>query len=235
MLLKGKTALVTGASTGIGKAIALRFKREGAHVIVFGRNKPDHDAEFYKVDVSREQEIKAAMKKIKKLDVLVNNAGIVFLETVEKSTEKFDKTIETNLKGPYRMCKYALPLIKRSKGNIINVSSIVGIQPAPDAAAYCISKAGVIMLTKLLAAEYAPLGVRVNAILPGAIDTKMLRSVVSSDKEYHDLGKDVPMRRIGKPEEIASAAAFLASDEASFITGLLMNVDGGDLNGGTTP
>ena len=235
MLLKGKTAIVTGASTGIGRAIALRFKKEGAHVIVFGRNKPDYDVEFYKVDVSKEQEIKAAIKKIKKLDVLVNNAGVLFLETVEKSTENFDRTIETNLKGPYRMCKHAAPLIKKSKGNIINISSIVGIQPAPDAAAYCISKAGVIMLTKLLAAEYAPIGVRVNAILPGAIDTKMLRSVVSSGKEYRDLGKDVPMKRIGKPEEIAAAAAFLASDEASFITGLLMNVDGGDLNDGTTP
>ena len=235
MLLKGKTAIVTGASTGIGRAIALRFKKEGAHVIVFGRNKPDYDVEFYKVDVSKEQEIKAAIKKIKKLDVLVNNAGVIFLETVEKSTENFDRTIETNLKGPYRMCKHAAPLIKKSKGNIINISSIVGIQPAPDAAAYSISKAGVIMLTKLLAAEYAPIGVRVNAILPGAIDTKMLRSVVSSDKEYRDLGKDVPMKRIGKPEEIAAAAAFLASDEASFVTGLLMNVDGGDLNDGTTP
>ena len=234
MLLTGKIALITGASTGIGKAIAQRFIREGAHVIVFGRNKPNYKVEFYKVDVSSEQQIKNAIKKLKRLDILVNNAGILFLENIEKSTQKFDDTIAVNLKGPYRMCQHAISLIKKSKGNIINIASIIGITPATDAPAYSISKAGIIMLTKLLSAEYAKYGVRVNAILPGPIATPMLRSTVKSEKEMHEAyGKANPMGRVGKPEEIAAAAAFLASKEASYITGVLLQVDGGELSAGT--
>jgi NAD(P)-dependent dehydrogenase (short-subunit alcohol dehydrogenase family) len=233
MLLKGKVALITGASTGIGKAIAQRFIKEGAHVIVFGRNKPDYKTEFCKVDVSKESDIREAMKKIKRLDVLINNAGVFFMESIEASTKKFDTTMDINLKGAYWTCKYSIPLLKKSKGNVVNISSIIGIIPAPDVAAYCISKAGVIMLTKLFAQEYASVGIRANAILPGPIDTPMLRSSVSSPEEMHEVyAKNNPMRRIGKPEEIAAAAAFLASDEASYINGALLPVDGGELAAG---
>ncbi len=230
MLLKNKVALITGASSGIGRAIAQRFIKEGAQVIVFGRNKPDYKVEFHKVDVSKEEEIKKAIGKIKKLDILVNNAGILFMEPIGGSTEKFDKTINVNLRGAYLMSKHAVPLIKKSKGNIINISSIISVVPAKDAAAYCISKAGINMLTKILAQENAPLGVRVNAIMPGPIDTNMLSSTVGSRKEAREeYGKSNPMGRIGKPEEIAATAAFLASDEASYINGALLQVDGGEL------
>ncbi len=233
MLLAGKTVLITGASSGIGKAIAQRCIREGAHVIVWGRTKPDLDVVFSKVNVAKETEIQKAAKNLKKVDVLINNASILYLENIEGSTGKLDETIDTDLKGPYWMCKHLLPLIKKSKGNIINISSIIGVNPAPDVAAYCIAKAGVIMLTKLLAKEYAKDGIRVNAILPGPIDTPMLRSTVNSVKEMHEsYGKSNPMGRIGKPEEIANAVVFLASNEASYINGVLLPVDGGELGCG---
>ena len=232
MKFTNKTVLITGASTGIGRAIAQRFIKEGAHVIVFGRNKPDLDVEFYRVNVSKESEIKNAMKRLRKLDVLVNNAGVLFLEDIDHSTRKFDVTLDVNLKGSFWMCKYTLPLIRKSKGNIINISSLIGVMPSNDVIAYCISKAGIISLTKNLAQQCAPQGVRVNAILPGPIDTSMLRSTVSSNKEMHEYARNNPMRRLGKPEDIAAAVAFLASDDASYITGALLNVDGGELNAG---
>jgi len=230
MTLTGKIALITGASTGIGRAIAQRFIKEGAHVIVFGRNKPDLDVEFYKVNVSKESEIKNAMKKVKRLDVLVNNAGVFFLEDIDHSTKKFDVTLDVNLKGSFWMCKHTLPLIRKSKGNIVNISSLIGVMPSNDAIAYCISKAGIISLTRNLAQQCAPQGVRVNAILPGPIETSMLRSTVSSDEGLKEYARNNPMRRLGKPEDIAATAAFLASDDASYITGALLNVDGGELN-----
>jgi len=231
MLLTGKIAIITGASTGIGKGIAQRFLKEGAKVIVFGRSKPDYPgAEFYKVDVSSENQIISAMKKIKKLDILVNNAGILFLENIENSTKNFDKTLDVNLKGQFWMCRHALPLLKKSKGNIVNISSVIGVMPASDAIAYCISKAGVISLTKNLAQQYAAQGIRVNAVLPGPIDTPMLRSTVSSEREmYESYARGNPMKRIGKPEDIAAAVAFLASNEARYITGISLPVDGGAL------
>ena len=232
MALTGKIALITGASTGIGRAIAQRFIEEGAHVIVFGRNKPDIDVEFHKVDVSNESEIKNAMKRVKKLDILVNNAGVVFMEDIDHSTKKFDITLDVNLKGSFWMCKHALPLIRESKGNIVNISSMIGVMPSNDAIAYCISKAGVISLTRNLAQQCAPQGVRVNAILPGPIETSMLRSTASSDEGMKEYARNNPMRRIGKPEEIAAAVAFLASDEASYITGAMLSVDGGELSAG---
>jgi len=234
MRFSNKTVLITGASTGIGKAIAQRFIAEGARVIVFGRTKPDLDVEFHKVDVSKESEIRDAMKRVRKryrkLDVLVNNAGVFFLEDIDHSTRKFDITLDVNLKGSFWMCKHALPLIRKSKGNMINISSLIGVAPSNDAIAYCISKAGIISLTRNLAQQCAPQGVRVNAILPGPIETSMLRSTVSSDKEMQEYARNNPMRRLGKPEDIAAAVAFLASDDASYITGALLNVDGGELN-----
>lgn len=232
MALAGKIALITGASTGIGRAIAQRFIKEGAHVIVFGRNEPDLDVEFYKVDVSKESDIRNMMKMIKRLDVLVNNAGVVFMEDIDHSTRNFDVTLDVNLKGSFWMCKYALPLIRESKGNIVNISSMIGVMPSNDAIAYCISKAGVISLTRNLAQQCAPQGVRVNAILPGPIETQLLRSTASSEEEMKGYARNNPMRRIGKPEEIAAAVAFLASDEASYITGAMLSVDGGALSAG---
>ena len=154
MKLVKKTALITGASKGIGKAIAQRFIKEGAKVIVFGIEKPEYEVEFYNVDVADEEQIEKAVKKINKVDILINNAGIYFHGLVENTKkEDLDKIIDVNLKGTYLMCKHVLPLLKKTKGNIINISSSIGIVPEPESPAYCSTKAAIIMLTKCMAQE----------------------------------------------------------------------------------
>lgn len=223
-----KTVLITGGSKGIGKAIAQRFLKEGAKVIVFDIEKPDYEANFYEVDVRKEEQIKKAFEEIKDLDIVVNNAGIYFQASVEEtSKEQLDKIIDVNFKGVYLISKYALPLVRKNKGNIINIASIVGIVPEPGSAAYCSTKAAIIMLTKSMAQEYAAEGIRVNAILPGPIDTPLLKQLLSSEEAMQEYVKSIPLGRIGKPEDVANLTAFLASDEASFITGGLYSIDGG--------
>ena len=229
MKLAKKTALINGGSKGIGKAIAQRFIKEGAKVIVFDLEKPKYEVKFYQVDISDEKQIEKAFRQIKQLDILVNNAGIYFQASVEQTAkEQLDKIIDINLKGTYLMCKHALPLIKKNKGNIINISSGLGIVPEPESPAYCSTKAAIIMLTKCMAQEYSGQGIRVNAILPGPIDTPLLRNAFSSQKELDEYAKLNPMKRIGKPEEVANVAVFLASDEASYVTGGMYSVDGGE-------
>lgn len=223
-----KTVLITGGSKGIGKAIAQRFLKEGAKVIIFDIEKPDYEANFYEVDVRKEEQIKKAFEEIKDLDIVVNNAGIYFQASVEEtSNEQLDKIIDVNFKGVYLISKYALPLVRKNKGNIINIASIVGIVPEPGSAAYCSTKAAIIMLTKSMAQEYAAEGIRVNAILPGPIDTPLLKQLLSSEEAMQEYVKLIPLGRIGKPEDVANLTAFLASDEASFITGGLYSIDGG--------
>lgn len=229
MKLAKKTALITGGSKGIGEAIAQRFIKEGAKVIVFDLEKPKYDVEFHQVDISDEEQIKKAFHQIKELDILVNNAGIYLRASVEQTTkEQLARIIDINFKGTYFMCKHALPLLKKSKGNIINIASGLGIVPEPESPAYCSTKAAIIMLTKCMAQEYAGQGIRVNAILPGSIDTPLLRNAVSSQKEFDEYSKMNPMKRVGKPEEVANVAVFLASEEASYVTGGMYSVDGGE-------
>ena len=229
MKLNKKVALITGGSNGIGKAIAQRFLNEGAKVIIFDIVKPDYDVDFYQVDVSKEEQIKKAFQEIKELDIVVNNAGIYFQASIEEtSKEQLDKIIDVNIKGAYLISKYTIPLIRKNKGNIINISSAIGIAPEPASPAYCATKAAIIMLTKCMAQEYAIEGIRVNTILPGPIDTPLLRRVFSSDEAIHKYAELNPMRKIGKPEDIANVAAFLASDEASYVTGGIYSVDGGE-------
>jgi len=231
MQLKNKTALITGGSSGIGRAIAKRFIQEGANVIIFGLKKPDYDVKFYKVDVSKGEEIKRAVKNIKKLDILVNNAGINIEGDVKHTKDKeLDNIININFKGAYLMCKYFLPLLEKNKGTIVNISSIIGLHPETSSSAYCSTKAALLMLTKCLAQDYKTTNVRANAILPGMIDTQILRSAFPSKKELEAASKKVPMGRIGKPEEIANVATFLASDEASYLNGSCITVDGGLIN-----
>lgn len=229
MELAKKTVLVTGGSKGIGKAIAQRFAKEGATVIVFDTEKPDYKVDFHQVDISKDNQIEKAFLQIKKLDILINNAGIYFQANVENtSKEQLDKVIDINFKGTFLVSKYALPLIKKSKGNIINISSGIGVVPEPESPAYSSTKAAIIMLTKCMAQEYASEGIRINAILPGPIDTQLLRNAFSSQKELDDYRKLNPMRRIGKPEDVANVAVFLASNEASYVTGGMYSVDGGE-------
>ena len=229
MKLVNKTALITGGSNGIGKSIAQRFLKEGAKVIVFDIAKPDYEVEFYRVDISKEEQIEKAFVQIEQLDILVNNAGVYFRAPVEKtSKEQLDKIIDINLKGTYLVSKHAIPLIRKTKGTIINIASGLGIVPEPESPAYCSTKAAIIMLTKCMAQQYAPEGLRVNAILPGPIDTPMLRESFSTEKEIEEYKRLNPMKRIGKPEDVASIAVFLVSDEANYVTGGLYSVDGGE-------
>lgn len=238
--LAGKVAVVTGAGSGMGAATARRFAAEGALVVladVTGLQEQvtaeiGGNAKSITVDVSRSADVKAMLALAKdsfgRLDVIYNNAGIQgpIVPTADYEEDDFDRVIAVNLKGVYLGVKYAIPMmLETGGGSIINTSSMAALVAFPGMVGYCASKGGVSMLTKLVAAEYAAQGIRVNAILPGAIDTGMTRAM---PKDYIDGAVAATlMGRIGTPDEIANLAVFLASDESSFITGTLTAVDGG--------
>lgn len=242
----GKVVVVTGAASGIGRATALRLAEEGGQVLA-----SDWDLErvtetvklitdaggqgrAMKTDVSNYDAcgelIAAAVAWGGKLDVLVNVAGVGgFVHTTDETAENFTRTLGVNLHGPFNTARHALPHLLESKGNIVNVASIAGLEAHPYAAAYCASKGGVVMLTKALAMEYASRQVRVNAVCPGGIKTPFIKNF----KPIEESDVSLMMRmmsiigRYGQPSEVSSAIAFLGSDEASFITGEVMRVDGG--------
>lgn len=225
MKLNGKTAVITGGSSGIGRAIAERFMQEGVKVIVFGINKPDYPAEFHKVDVSKENEIKRALEKIKGIDVLVNNAGIFLGGNIEKmTTEDLNKSFDINFKGPFWCSKYSIPKMKKGSC-IINISSIRGITPRAGGGIYSATKSALISLTKTLAFELAEKGIRVNSIAPGVIRTPIWGSGEEAEKDIKGAVANYPIKRAGTPEEIAHAAVFLTENE--FTTGITLLVDGG--------
>lgn len=229
MELEDRVVLVTGGSNGIGEAIGKLFSEEGAEVIIFDTEEPSYDARFFNVDVREEQQIASAFEEIDMLDVLVNNAGVYEQSLVEHtSKQQLDKIIDTNLKGYYLVSKYAIPLLKETDGTIINISSGLGEVPEPASPAYCASKAGINMLTKCMAQQYAEQKVRVNAVLPGPIDTDMLADAFDTENELEEYATLNPMRRIGEPEDVAEVALFLASDRAHYVTGGMYSVDGGE-------
>jgi 3-oxoacyl-[acyl-carrier protein] reductase len=237
-----KVVLVTGGSRGLGAAIAKRFADEGADVgILFhehGREAEEVAAYVKKsggkcvslrCDVSDELAVRSAIEQavgdLGKLDVMVNNAGIVFdVPFSKKTTEQWKRTLDVNLNGVYFCSKYAIPHLSKG-GSIINISSTNGIDTFhPDSLDYDVSKAGVIMFTKGLARELAP-GIRVNSIAPGWFDTDMNAEL--SKTYIKEEEAKIALERFGKPEEVASVAAFLASEDASFMTGATVVVDGG--------
>jgi len=245
-----KVVVVTGAGSGIGKATALAFGREGAKVVAAdvvaaaaeataGQIKAaGGQAEPHQVDVSVgaevERMITTTVERLGRLDVLMNNAGVAFLlPLTQVPEEEWDRLMNVNLKGVYLGCKYAIPqMIRQGKGAIVNTASIAGLRGFATFDTYCASKGGVVQLTKALAVEFAKMGVRVNCVCPGIIDTAMLDQGVARqgmDKTafVQLAGEGHPMGRIGRPEEVAAAVLFLASDEASFITGVALPVDGG--------
>jgi NAD(P)-dependent dehydrogenase (short-subunit alcohol dehydrogenase family) len=253
MRLEGKVALITGGTSGIGQATAIRFAEEGAAVAITGRNVErgeqvvseiaanSGDAVFIRSDVciadDCRQAVAQTLERFGKIDVLFNNAGVFHPKTVPECTEEeWDETIDSSLKGAFLMSKYALPsMIERGSGSIIHTSSGWGIQGGDKAAAYCAAKGGLIVMAKAMAIDHGPDGIRVNCVCPGDVLTPMLPDDAAkrgmSWDDYAVGAANRPLGRIGTAEDIANAVLYLASDEASFVTGEALVVDGGGVAG----
>jgi NAD(P)-dependent dehydrogenase (short-subunit alcohol dehydrogenase family) len=244
--LQGKTAIVTGGGSGIGRATAIRFAKEGAKVVVGDIDtaggeetvtlikEREGKAIFVQTDVSDSKQVKqlinTATDSFGSLHIMFNNAGIGNSEvrSVELTEEEWDHVVDINLKGVFLGIKYAVPeIIKAGGGAIINTSSLLGLKGQKYMSAYNASKAGVVVLTKNAALEYGKFNIRVNAIAPGVIDTKIIENWKQNEWKWPIISKANALGRIGTPDEVANAVVFLASDEASFITGTTLSVDGG--------
>ena len=244
---KDKVVLVTGGSYGIGRAAAIGFARKGAKVSIADLDvergqetlrsikEAGGEAIFVKTDVSSEEDVKALVEKTVrtygKLDCAFNNAGIhkQFVSTIDFSAEDWEEMINVNLKSVWLCMKYEIPqMLKQGKGSIVNTSSAAGLVGAPSNPAYPASKHGVVGITKSTALEFARKGIRVNCVCPGPTRTGMNEALAATSPEIvKAMDQKVPMGRIGEPEEVAAAAIFLCSDEASYITGHALPVDGG--------
>jgi NAD(P)-dependent dehydrogenase (short-subunit alcohol dehydrogenase family) len=247
--LEGKVALITGGGSGMGRVSAVLMAKEGAKVVVVDINekggkeveaeisRAGGKATFFLADVSKAKEAEAmvqtAVKKYGRLDVMFNNAGInaQMANTADCSLENWQKVMDINVNGVFLGMKYGIPaMLKNGGGSIINSSSTGGIKALPGSQAYCAAKAGVIMLTKTTAVEYGSQGIRVNAIMPGAIHTRLMQEVIEAvgEAKFKDIMlKQFPIGRIGKPEEVAKLVLFLASDDSSYITAGIFSIDGG--------
>ncbi|MBP3397402.1 MAG: 3-oxoacyl-[acyl-carrier-protein] reductase [Alphaproteobacteria bacterium] len=235
--LSGKVVLITGATGGIGGAIAKKMKQAGATVVVSGRNTAKMDAEFgdeyikIPCDLASEggavELVMDTIEKAGKIDVLVNNAGITRDTLIMRMTdEQFDDVINTNLRSCFKMCRAAvMPMMKNRFGRIINMASIIGTIGGAGQANYAASKGGMIAMTKSIAAEVGSRGITANAIAPGFIKTPMT-DVLPDDLKKSYLAQ-IPAGRFGEPDDIANACVFLASDEASYINGQTLHVNGG--------
>jgi NAD(P)-dependent dehydrogenase (short-subunit alcohol dehydrogenase family) len=248
MDLKGKVAIITGARRGMGRTHALALSKAGAKVVVADISKEDcekvaeeiikgkGEALAVKCDVTKKEEIdqmvRIAIEKWGRLDILVNNAGIAqFFPFLEMTEEDWSRTIDINLKG-YFLCAQAAAkeMVKQKSGSIVNIASVamgqvgVGFQ---NLAHYCASKGGIVAMTEAMALELAPYNIRVNAVSPGMIETPMVGPLKNDSKAIESTLMRVPMKRFGKPEEVSNLVAFLASDDASYMTGSTVVIDGG--------
>jgi NAD(P)-dependent dehydrogenase (short-subunit alcohol dehydrogenase family) len=253
MRLEGKVALITGGTSGIGSATAIRFAKEGAAVAITGRN-AERGAEvvqeieanggralFIRSDVRLSKDCREAvdqtLEHFGKIDILFNNAGVFHPKNIPDCTEEeWDETIDSSLKGAFLMSKYALPsMIENGGGSIIHTSSGWGILGGDKAAAYCAAKGGLIIMAKAMAIDHGPDGIRVNCVCPGDVLTPMLPEDAAkrgmSWDDYAVGAAERPLGRIGTPDDIANAVLYLASDEASFVTGEALVVDGGGVAG----
>jgi NAD(P)-dependent dehydrogenase (short-subunit alcohol dehydrogenase family) len=250
--LKGKVVIVTGARRGMGKSHAIAFAKEGAKVVVSDISLEDcqkvvdeikksgGEAMAIKCDVTKKKEVEEMVKKTiekwGKIDILVNNAGICqFKPFLELAEEEWDRTLDINLKG-YFLCAQtvAKAMVKQKSGVIVNIASIAMGQVGTgflNLAHYCASKGGIVAMTEAMALELAPHGIRVNAVSPGMIETPMIESVKADPKTLEAMLLQVPLRRVGKPEEVSNLVLFLASDKSSYMTGSTVVIDGGWLAG----
>lgn len=247
MRLKDKVAIVTGSGTGIGASIACAFAKEGAKVVLAGWILSDLEETAEKIraiggeslivetDITITDQVKNMVVKTKetfgKIDILVNNAaasppgGFGIAEVTE---EDWDKVMNVDLRGAFVCCKYAVPeMIDQGKGKIINIASIAGLVAQKGLNVYSVAKAGIIQLTKQLALDHAREGINANCICPGYIDTQIIAPITMDEKCRETITCFFPINRIGKPEEIAHGAVYLASDEADYVTGAVLTIDGG--------
>lgn len=247
MRLKDKVAIVTGAGSGIGRAIAEMYGNEGAKVVCAGHHiescqetaeqitSAGGSAIAVACDVSQatdnEAMVKATVEKYGQVDILVNNAGVVDMVSLEEMTEaQWDQVISVDLKGTFLGMKYAIPEMEKvGKGKVINITSIAGLVGFSSIAAYCAAKGGVITLTKEAAVEYAPKKINVNAIAPGVIKTKMTDPLLADEKSAAAFQAAIPYPRLGEVNDIAYAATYLAADESDFVNGETLVVDGGQI------
>jgi NAD(P)-dependent dehydrogenase (short-subunit alcohol dehydrogenase family) len=252
--LQGKVAVITGGTDGIGKAIAVTFAKEGAKIMMVGRDEKKGqtaleevrrfgEATYFKGDVSDSSQVRRlvdeTIRKYGKIDVLVNNAAVCPPgSVVTTSEETWDQVIGVNLKGVFLCSKYIVPHMQKTGGGaIVNIGSINSLMAMENEAAYDASKGGVLMLTRAMALDFAKEGIRVNCICPGAIETPMLKTSLETSLDpkaaRESLTAKHPLRRTGTPNEVAQAALFLATDASSFVTGAVIPVDGGILAGWT--
>lgn len=253
MRFEGKTALVSGAGSGIGRAVAAAFFREGANVVLLGRSAEKLARARDEIEAARagaparaivavarhevaaeaSSAVRSALRAFGRLDVLVNNAGAWIAGTgAETPSELWSEALAANLTGPFELSRAAIPALRAARGAIVNVSSTLAVQPLAGATPYCAAKAGLNMLTKTLALEEARHGVRVNAVAPGVVDTPIHRSRVGEDPQeiarfLDAMAREHPLGRVGRPEDVAAAVLYLASAEASWVTGAILAVDGG--------
>ena len=242
MRLKDKTAIITGGGTGIGLATAHAFYQEGAKIILFGRRKEKLEKAVEKLGGSAiivqgdmtnnndlDQLINETLHNFKKIDILVNNAGLFNGSPLhEISDSQWDEIMDINIRSVFQLTRRVLPVMLSQKyGNIIHISSILGLIAVPEVAAYNVSKGALNQFSRSIAVEYGSSGIRSNSICPGLIATDMTADLMKDADLMKEWSKEYPIGRFGKPEDVANACLYLASDESSFVTGITLPVDGG--------
>ncbi|HEX8565089.1 MAG TPA: glucose 1-dehydrogenase [Pyrinomonadaceae bacterium] len=249
--LKEKTAIVTGATSGIGRAVALKFAAEGARIAAVGRNRENLDAlqneieqtggivKTIRADVTNESDaqkiVETTVEIFGQIDILINAAGIIGNGTIENTAlNDWDEMMNVNLRSVFALMQKTIPFLEKTKGNIVNVSSVAGLRSFPGVLAYCVSKAGIDQLTRCASLELAPKQIRVNAVNPGVVVTELHKRSGMNEENYAaflEKSKQThPLGRAGSPDEVADLILFLASEKAGWITGVTYSIDGGRAN-----